>query len=112
MGPDGYEIWEIYLLYLRTLGTEEAAKEYDSLIHELARQHHPQFNVIKANILELQAVMVSIKRARKTYRLFIKNYSNCLEVHERMADLESKQVIENFDFFFQKCVHLFIFYFM
>lgn len=100
------------MLYLRSLSNEEAAKEYISVIHELARQHHPQFNTVKANILELKAMMASVQRARKTYRLFIKNYSNCLEVQEKMADLESKQVIENFEVFFNKCVHHFIFHFM
>lgn len=92
LGPNGQELWQLYLIYLKTHQNADANQEFEHLVHEIACQPHPAFNVFKSKILELLATTVSIKRARKTYQVFIKNFPNCLEVHEMMADLESKQV--------------------
>lgn len=93
LGANGQELWQLYLIYLKTHQNAEANQEFEHLVHEVSCQPHPAFNVFKAKILELLATTVNIKRARKTYQLFIKNFPNCYEVHEMMADLESKQVM-------------------
>lgn len=94
LGANGQELWQLYLIYLKTHQTNEANQEFEHLVHEVSCQPLPAFNVFKAKILELLATTANIKRARKTYQLFIKNFPNCYEVHEMMADLESKQVNE------------------
>lgn len=93
LGANGQELWQLYLIYLKTHQNTEANQEFEHLVHEVSCQPHSAFNVFKAKILELLATTVNIKRARKTYQLFIKNFPNCYEVHEMMADLESKQVM-------------------
>lgn len=89
LGGNGHEIWKIYMLYLRTLGYKESVMEFNSLVDDLIQQHDPNFNEIKANILELQALVSGIEAARETYHLFTKHYPNCC-IHEKIADLESK----------------------
>lgn len=93
LGPNGQELWQLYLIYLKTLQSAEAIQEFESLVQEVSRQTHPAFNVFKAKIIELIATTVNIKKARKTYQMFTKNCPGSYEVHEMMADLESKQVI-------------------
>lgn len=88
----GAEVWELYLIYLKSLQSNEANSEFERLISEVACQPHRNFNVLKAHILELLATTISMKRARKTYQLFIKHFPSCYEVHEMMAELEAKQV--------------------
>lgn len=92
LGSEGHDIWHLYLLFLKTQQSPESNVEFEHLVNELACQPYATFNSFKASVLELLATTASIKRARKTYQLFIKNFPNCLEVHEMMADLESKQL--------------------
>lgn len=94
LGPTkGSDVWELYSIYLKSLQSNEANSEFERLISEVSCQPHKSFNVLKAHILELLATTVSMKRARKTYKMFIRNFPSCYEVHEMMAELESKQVI-------------------
>lgn len=109
LGANGYELWEIYMCYLQMLFTAECFTEYESLINELARQHHPQFNKIKASAIEFQAMTATIDDARAIYCLFITNYSKCLEVHEMMADLESRLVTAKISQFSQLHFTMFTF---
>lgn len=92
LGPDGAEIWELYLLYLQACTENEHITQYRCVVNKLARQHHPQFNKTKAKVLEMQATMGGIEQARKTYSLFITLQLRCPEVRRKMAELESKQV--------------------
>lgn len=92
LGPKGTDIWYLYLMYLRTLQTNEANNEFDQLVAEVAAQPHSTFNILKAQVLEHIAASINMKRARKTYNLFIKHFPSCYEVHEMMAELEAKQV--------------------
>lgn len=94
LGPKGAEIWYLYLMYLRTLQISEANSQFDSLVTEVASQPHSSFNTLKAQIMEHIAASINMKRARKTYNLFIKHFPSCYEVHEMMAELEAKQVKE------------------
>lgn len=92
LGAKGAELWHLYLVYLKSCHNSEANSFFDRQIKELAFQSHPSFNVVKAQMIELFAITVNMKRARGVYRAFIKHHSNCYEVHEMMAELESKQV--------------------
>ncbi|XP_031620644.1 U3 small nucleolar RNA-associated protein 6 homolog [Contarinia nasturtii] len=88
------DIWELYLNYLKYLHSysKEANTEFEHMIRDVAAQPYNSFNILKAHILELIATTVGIKRARKTYELFIKHVPGCYEVHNMMADLEAKQL--------------------
>lgn len=104
LGTNGVEIWELYIMYVKSCRSSEANIEFNHFAVELSRQQHSAFNKLKASILEMLAATTSMKRVRKTYELFIKHYPVCYEVHEMMADLESKQV-KNHDF---RVVQIFI----
>lgn len=80
LGAKGAELWQLYLIYLKSCRSAEAHAEFERYIHELSRQPHATFNVLKAQILELLATTVNMKRARKTYSTFIKHYPVCYEV--------------------------------
>lgn len=88
----GAKLWEFYLIFLKSVQSNEANGEFERLITEIAGQPHTSFNTLKAHILELLATTISMKRARKTYQLFIKHFPSCYEVHEMMAELEAKLV--------------------
>lgn len=99
LGANGTELWELYLIYMKTNQSPESKIEFERVVHEVSLQPHSAFNTFKATILELLATTHNIKRARKTYQIFTKNFPTCLEVHEMMADLESKQVAFTIDYY-------------
>lgn len=110
LGPNGHELWQLYLIYLKTLQSPEANQEFENLVQEVSRQTHSAFNSFKAKIIELIATTVNIKKARKTYQMFTKISPSCYEVHDMMADLESKQVRrQNIISFFRRLIRLFSF---
>lgn len=92
MGPRGADLWYLYMLYLKTTQHSEAKGDFDRLVYDVGMQYHPSFNVLKANVLEFMATTIGIRRARKIYATYSKNHNLALEMHEMMADLESKQV--------------------
>lgn len=98
LGAKGAEIWQFYLVHLKSCRNSEANAEFERLITDVACQLYPSFNHLKAHILEIISTTMGMKRTRKTYDLFIKHYPNCYEVHEMMADIEAKQVsnLQNF----------------
>lgn len=96
LGTNGVEIWELYIMFVKSCRSSEANIEFNHFAVELSRQQNPAFNKLKAELLEMLAATTSMKRVRKTYELFIKHYPVCYEVHEMMANLESKQVIKLF----------------
>lgn len=92
LGSRGAELWELYLIYVKSCRSSEAHVEFDRFIMNLSWQRHDSFNVLKANVLELLAATTTMKRSRKYYNLFIKHYPVCYEVHDMMAQLEAQQV--------------------
>lgn len=92
LGPKGADLWQLYMMFLKANQNPSSSAEFERLIQELAWQLNPEFNELKAYLLELVAVSSSMKRARKVYELFTRNMPGCYEVHEMMADLEAKQV--------------------
>lgn len=92
LGQKGSDLWQLYLIFLKTNQSSESNQEFERLVYEVSIQPHNAFNLLKAQILELLATTVNMKRARKTYQQFIKNFPSCYEVHDMMAELESKQV--------------------
>lgn len=95
LGANGVEIWELYIMFVKSCRNTEATLEFNHFAVELSRQQNPAFNKLKANILEMLAATTSMKRVRKTYELFVKHFPVCYEVHDMMATLESKQVIKS-----------------
>lgn len=93
---DCADLWQLYMIYLKSCRNTQAHAEFERRMSQLSGRSHPNFNVLKAQMLELLAATVSMKRARKTYELFIKDYPECYEVHEMMAELEAMQVIPIF----------------
>lgn len=104
LGPKGADLWQLYFIYLKSCRSSEAHVEFERYINELSRQTYATFNVLKAQILELLATTANMKKARKTYDLFVERHPVCYEVHEMMADLEAKQV--TFEVFFFCCFSL------
>lgn len=94
LGANGVEIWELYIMFVKSCRNTEATLEFNNFAVELSRQQNPAFNKLKAYILEMLAATTSMKKVRKTYELFIKHYPVCYEVHDMMATLESKQVMK------------------
>lgn len=92
LGANGADLWHLYLMYLKSCHNTEANNLFDRHIKDLARQKNPSFNALKAQMIELYATTGNIKRARNLYKMFIKLYPICYEVHEMMAELEAKQV--------------------
>lgn len=92
LSTDSADIWLIYLIFIKTSPPEPQNKEFPALITELSQIAHPKFNLLKSKVIELLATTQSIKHARKAYQMFVRHFASCLEVHETMAELESKQV--------------------
>lgn len=92
LGRNGVDIWELYMMYVKTSGLSDAHKEFKHFTVELSRQHHPAFDRLKANILEMLASTAGMKIVQETYELFTKNYSTCDEIHAMMTDISGRQV--------------------
>lgn len=92
LGRNGVEIWELYMMFVKSYGNPDAHKEFKHFNIELSRQHHPAFDRLKANILEMLASTAGMKMVQETYELFTKHYPICDEVHAMMTDIESRQV--------------------
>lgn len=93
MGTKGAaDLWKMYLVFLKSKWHASTNTEFDRLIQEIASHPYPEFDNLKAFILESVAVTSNIKRARKYYDLFVRHKANCYEIHTMMADLEAKQV--------------------
>lgn len=105
LGPDGSEIWYLYMTYLKSYQSSETNAEFERLISELACQPHSNFNPVKARILEFLQQTTNMKRTRDAYNLFIKHFPGCYEAHEMMADLEAKQV-EIFLYIYHSCEYV------
>lgn len=93
LGDDCADLWHLYMVYLRSSRSAAAHIEFDKCINALAKRKHSNFNVLKAQMLELLAVTVNMKKARKTYELFVERFPDCYDMHDRMAELEAMQVI-------------------
>lgn len=92
MGSKSADLWQMYMIYLKSIQNPSVHTELERLIQEVACQPYPEFNNLKAFIIEMIAVTSNIKRARKCYDLFIRHFATCYEVHAMMADVEAKQV--------------------
>lgn len=89
---DGAQIWQLFLIYLKTTSGLDPRAEADRLVTEIAPMCSKGFDKFKVQVIEMMATMYSIRKARTTYELFIKNQPKCYPVHDKMIDLESKQV--------------------
>ncbi|XP_031627058.1 U3 small nucleolar RNA-associated protein 6 homolog [Contarinia nasturtii] len=93
LGPRGAEVWELYLIYLKTNCTKaEIQREFKAFILELSLLKYATFNQLKAQVLELVATTAKMKRAREVYEKFIKDHPDGYEYHDMMATLEAKQM--------------------
>lgn len=92
LGRNGVEIWELYMMFVKSYGNPDAHKEFKHFTIELSRQHHPAFDRLKANILEMLASTAGMKMVQESYELFTKHYPICDEIHAMMTDIESRQV--------------------
>lgn len=92
LGRNGVKIWELYMMFVKSFGNPDAHKEFKHFNIELSRQHHPAFDRLKANILEMLASTAGMKMVQETYELFTKHYTICDEVHAMMTDIQSRQV--------------------
>lgn len=93
LGSNGTDIWHLYILYLSPKKSADAKPVYERFILALAQQPNASFNKVKAHVLEIIATSYNMKQARATYKLFIEHFPSCYEVHDKMAELESKRVI-------------------
>lgn len=92
LGRNGVEIWELYMMYIKSSGNADAHKEFKHFNIELSRQHNPAFDRLKANILEMLASTAGMKAVQETYELFTKNYPICDEIHAMMTEIDGRQV--------------------
>lgn len=92
LGRNGVEIWELYMMYVKSSGHSDAHKEFKYFLTELSRQHHHAFDQLKANILEMLASTAGMKMVQETYELFTKHYLICDEIHAMMKDIRGRQV--------------------
>lgn len=92
LGKNGVEIWELYMMYVKSCGNPNAKAEFNRFVTDLSRQHHPAYDKLKANILEMLASSAGMKKVREAYELFTRHYPVCDEVHGMMTNLESRQV--------------------
>lgn len=92
LGENGTDLWQLYMVYVKSCRNNEAHAEYDRIIMDLSRQPYTSFNTLKAWAIQMVALTENLKRARKAYNLFIKYHPECYEVHDKMAEIQSKLV--------------------
>lgn len=93
-------LWEKYLNFTLSVRSPKFSAAFKKSSDKIMRFQQPEYNKLKAILVELHAKKDDINQARQVYKQIISFSTNCYEVHERMLDLEQNQVNIHSRFFF------------
>lgn len=95
VGAEGVEVWKIFMIYLKTCPDSDTEVVYEKTLQDLATITYPSFYLFKARLLDMNMSTGNIRKSRLVYQSFIKHCPKAMEIHDKMLDLELKQVSLN-----------------
>lgn len=90
LGNESYPIWNLYLKYL-LVKTDESNK-IKEFFEDIVKQPHANFRSLKVDCIENTAALFGVSNARKFFNSTIKNGFPCLEMYNKIAEIEELQV--------------------
>lgn len=90
LGNECDAIWNLYMQYL--LVKTDASHKIKEFFQEVVKQPHANFRSLKVDCIESTAVLFGVNNARKFFNNTIKNGFPCLEMYNKIAEIEELQV--------------------
>lgn len=90
LGKDAHPIWSLYMKYLFTL--EKGSQKMKAFFQDIITQPHENFRFLKADCIENSAALFGINDARKFFNDAFRNGFPCLEMYNKMVEIEELQV--------------------
>lgn len=93
LGNEACPIWSLYMTYLFALAKTDGSNKIKEFFQEVVQQPHANFRSLKVDCIENTAALFGINDARKFFNYTTKNAFPCLEMFNKLAELEELQVI-------------------
>ncbi|GAB0094316.1 hypothetical protein DMENIID0001_095980 [Sergentomyia squamirostris] len=95
IGENSYPLWQLIIQYYQA--RSDLPNRVEQIFNEAMMQPSSVASKLKAQYIEFLAVTKDINSARQKYEELVRNTTPCLEIHEKMAYLESIQCDPNVD---------------
>lgn len=92
LGTAVLPLWEKYLIFTRAHPGAKYSSAFKKSAEKIMRFQLPEYNRLKAKLVELYAMKDGIAQARQVYKQILSFDTNCYEVHEKMLESEQNQV--------------------
>lgn len=92
LGIAAIPLWEKYLNFTLSHRSPKYSAAFKKSSNKIMAFQQPEYNKLKATLVELHAKKDDIAQARQVYKQIVSFNTNCVEVHEKMLDLEQTQV--------------------
>uniref|UniRef100_A0A1L8DFJ2 Putative u3 small nucleolar rna-associated protein 6 n=1 Tax=Nyssomyia neivai TaxID=330878 RepID=A0A1L8DFJ2_9DIPT len=93
LADDSYPLWQLIIRYYQM--RPDLPNRVEEIFNEAILQPASVSSRLKAQYIEYVALTKSLQAAREKYDNLVQNSTPCLEIHEKMAQLESMQVGPN-----------------
>lgn len=90
LGNDSHPIWSLYVKYLFAM--ENGSKKLQDLFQKIIIQPHDNFRFLKVDCIENVTVLFGVNEARKFFNVALKKGFPCLEMYNKMVEIEELQV--------------------
>lgn len=100
LGDESISIWSLYMKYLFTLNSTKRSNKISQFFLQVVKEPSDNFRLFKVDAIEYTAALFGIKEARHLFNFTMKNGVPCLEIYNKLANIEELQVC-NF-FFYRK----------
>lgn len=91
LGNDSHPIWSLYMKHLFTLGN--GSKKMKDLFQKIIIQPHENFRFLKVECIENSAALFGVNEARKFFNDALRKGIPCVEMYDKMVQIEELQVI-------------------
>jgi len=90
LGNESDPIWHLFMKYLLT--KTDAPNKIKDFFQEIVKQPHANFRALKVDCIQSTAALFGVSNARKFFNNAIKNGFPCLEMYNKIAEIEELQV--------------------
>ncbi|XP_026473080.1 U3 small nucleolar RNA-associated protein 6 homolog [Ctenocephalides felis] len=97
LGEDAYLIWKANIMYFISLPDDDAGEKVQEMFLAALQQPPKISQPMKPRYLEWLAMSKNITWARNAYKALVQFPPFCLDLHRKMAQLESSQVDPDMD---------------
>lgn len=91
LGVESFPLWRYTLMFYKTR-YDDSSRLLKQLYKEACKKIYPEFGIFKGEYLEFCVLNMPMNKARAEYDELCKIPPPCLEMHQKMAQLESNLV--------------------